>query len=170
MTDQTDRFELKMISPSTVARAIEKAERYRLLNDPGQAESICYDVLAVDPKNQRNLITLILAITDQFVGAGTRVSKSALNEYVAELDTDYERAYYSGIIAEREAYAYLGHSHASVFAYDGYREAMSWYEKADEIRPEGNDDARLRWNSCVRTIQRESLRPLQENDRELPLE
>ena len=168
--NKKDDFELKTISSSAVNRAIEKAEQYRLLNDPEQAESICLDVYAVDQYNQRNLITLILAITDQFADSGTRVNTAKLKEYVAALDNDYQRAYYSGIIAERKAKAYLGRAHASVFAYDGYREAMGWYEKADEIRPAGNDDARLRWNSCVRMIRRESLRPLPEDDRELPLE
>jgi hypothetical protein len=29
---------------------------------------------------------------------------------------------------------------------------MAWYEKAEAIRPAGNDDAILRWNTCARLI------------------
>lgn len=46
-------FELKPLSKKAIPRAIEKADRYRLLNEPSDAESICLDVLAVDPENQR---------------------------------------------------------------------------------------------------------------------
>jgi len=37
-------------------------------------------------------------------------------------------------------------------AYDALKDAMSWYEKAEAIRPSGNDDAILRWNTCARLI------------------
>ena len=68
-------FELKSISTQAIARAIVKAERYRLLNEPQEAESICRDILTVDPENQEALVMLLLSITDQFgrtseVGAG----------------------------------------------------------------------------------------------------
>ena len=43
--------ELKRISQAALPAALAKAERYRLLNEPEQAESICRDVLAVEPKN-----------------------------------------------------------------------------------------------------------------------
>ena len=59
-------FELKHIGPEAIPAALDKAERYRLLNQPDAAESICEDVLAVDPDNQPALITLLLALTDQF--------------------------------------------------------------------------------------------------------
>ena len=59
-------FELKTLSPEAVPRALEKAERYRLLNEPGEAESICLDALDVEPDNQEALVTLLLALTDQF--------------------------------------------------------------------------------------------------------
>ena len=51
--------------------ALQKAERYRLINDPTSAESICLDVLTVDPENRQALMTLLLAITDQFGEAPT---------------------------------------------------------------------------------------------------
>ena len=58
---------------------------------------------------------------------------------------------------------------ASAFAYDGFREAMDWYEKAHALRPEGDDDATLRWNSYVRAIRSNRLRPIVDVV-ELPLE
>ena len=58
--------EFKSISRDAVPLALKKAERYRLLNEPAQAESVCRDVLAVDPENQHALVTLLLALTDQF--------------------------------------------------------------------------------------------------------
>jgi len=48
--------ELKRLHKDAIPAALEKAERYRLLNEPGEAESICLDILAVDPDNQRALI------------------------------------------------------------------------------------------------------------------
>ena len=37
-----------------------------MLNEPGEAESICLDILAVDPDNQRAIIILLLAVKDRF--------------------------------------------------------------------------------------------------------
>jgi len=34
-----------------------------------------------------------------------------------------------------------------------FEEAMTCFESAEKIRPEGNDDAILRWNRCVRLLQ-----------------
>ena len=61
-------FELKALTPGAVPAALEKAVRYRLLNEPEQAESICHDVLRVEPDNQNALTTLILALTDRLSG------------------------------------------------------------------------------------------------------
>ena len=77
------------------ARALAKAERYRLLNEPGEAESICLDALEVEPDNQEALITLLLALTDQFDDDATVLDAGV--ETVAErIRGDYERAYYTG--------------------------------------------------------------------------
>ena len=59
-------FELKTLSKSAVPAALAQAERYRLLNEPAEAESICLDVLRVEPDNQDALVTLVLSLTDQF--------------------------------------------------------------------------------------------------------
>jgi hypothetical protein len=41
---------------------------------------------------------------------------------------------------------------------------MAWYEKAEKIRPPGNDDAVLRWNTCARIFQNNrDLQPAEES-------
>ncbi|MBO0700108.1 MAG: hypothetical protein J2P46_17040 [Zavarzinella sp.] len=160
-------FDLKTLSPEGIDRSLEKAERYRLLNEPEEAESICLDILAVAADNQQALITLLLALTDQFPHGAPDSVRQAL-DVVARLEGDYERAYYTGIICERRASARLrGHaSGAEAVAYDLYRQAMQWYERAEELSPYGNDDARLRWNTCARQIMRHKLVPAVEDARE----
>src|SRR5574338_465203 len=102
-------MELKPITRAGVTAALQKAERYRLLNDSACAESICLDVLACEPDNQQALITLLLAITDQFwdeMSSGVQRAR----EVLPRLTDEYKRAYYAGIICERRGKAQLqGH-------------------------------------------------------------
>lgn len=148
-------WEPRPISRAGVGAALAKAERYRLINDPSSAESICLDILAIEPANQTALVTLLLAITDQFAhapGAGAQRAR----ELVPRLDDPYRKAYYSGIISERLAKAQLNaprFRHGDI-AYHGLRDAMEWYEKAEALSPPGNDEAILRWNSCARLLER----------------
>lgn len=153
-----ETLEIKSITESGAAEALRKAEHYRLLNEPEQAESICLDVLAIHPAEPRALVVLILALTDQFGRDGGRAIPAA-KKRVEELPDEYGRSYYTGLICERQARAQLHRGMARVFAYEGFREAMGWYEKAEGLRAAGNDDPVLRWNSCLRTIRRERLRP-----------
>jgi hypothetical protein len=163
-------FELKRITADGIPHALEKAERYRLLNDPEQAESICRDILDVDRDNQDALRTLVLALTDQFASGHAHVGGREVRQFVNQLTDEYERAYYTGIVYEREARAFLSRSGViRSAAYDGFREAMDWYDRAEDLRPPGNVDALLRWNSCVRTIEREHLEAERESA-EQPLE
>lgn len=163
-------FELKTISRDGIGHALEKAERYRLLNDPAQAESICLDILAVDADNQDALRALILSLTDQFSTQATSATARETRAYVDQLTDEYERAYYTGIVYERETRSYLERTNVvRSAAYDGFRHAMEWYERAEMLRPTGKVDAVLRWNSCVRAIERERLEP-EVAERELPLE
>ena len=165
-----DQPALKTISPGSIPAALEKAERYRLLNDPEQAESICRDILAIEPGHQQALRVIILALTDQFGYGRGHGGVRETRAHIERLEDAYERAYYTGIVFEREARAFLERSAvAHATAYDGFRQAMDWYEQAEALRPSGNDDALLRWNSCVRTIAREGLRPT-EAEPEQPLE
>ena len=96
-------FALKPISRDSVDGALAKAERYRLLNEPHEAESICLDILEVDPANREAQISLILSLTDQFPHE-ERAFSSAMT-VVSSLESPYDRAYYSGIAAERRAKA-----------------------------------------------------------------
>jgi len=154
-------FTLKRISPSGVAAALQKAERYRLLNDSSAAESICRDIIAIEPDNQQALIVLLLAITDQFgddLGDAVRRARDVL----PRLRDEYKRLYYAGIICERRAKAQrrLSVPGSGAMAYESFREAMEWYEKAEAIRPAGNDEAILRWNTCARLLDSDDhLRP-----------
>jgi hypothetical protein len=144
--------ELKALSTDAIEAALAKAERYRLLNEPEEAESICLDVIAVEPDNQAAHVMLLLARTDQF--GDVPGSHHRAREVLASLQSDYDRAYYAGIIAERRAKAQVARGGTSVGAYDWLMEAMRDYEIADGLRPAGNDDARLRWNACVRFLDR----------------
>ena len=163
--------DLKPLSREAIPAALEKAERYRLLNEPAEAESICLDVLRTDPESQTALITLLLAVTDRF-GKGYGVSDTQAKELLSRVKGDYERTYYTGILAERRAKAKLaqGTPGSRHYAYDGFREAMTWFEKAEGLRPPGNDDALLRWNTCARIIEKNRLVAREEENLEPPLE
>ena len=153
-----------------IPTALDKALRYRLLNEPTEAESICRDVLSIDPDNQKALVTLLLALTDRF-GEGPRCGRCAGSGTFCPGSTmQYERAYYAGIICERQAKARLqqGHPGAGHDAYEFLDEAMSWFEKAEALRPPKNDDALLHWNTCARMIMANGLTPRIDERVEVP--
>ena len=158
------RFELKSISEQSIPEALAKVERYRLLNEPNLAESICLDILAIVPDHQQALISLLLARTDQFQ---SHVNAKAAREVLAQISGDYERAYYEGIIWERLGNARMRHggAGAGASAYHALREAMDDYERAMNFAIPGNDDAILRWNTCARVImQNPEIRPVPESE------
>ena len=146
-------FNLKPLSAAAIPRALDKAERYRLLNQPWAAESICLDILQADSGNQRALRVLLLARADQF-GADSGGLVTRAREALQLLTGSYERAYYAGIICERRAKAQMENRApgAGFIAYEWVREAMEFYERAEQLRPAGNDDAILRWNTCARLL------------------
>jgi tetratricopeptide (TPR) repeat protein len=164
-------FELKRLSSEAVPAALERALRYRLLNEPAEAESICHDVLEIDPENQEALVMLLLAITDR-LGKGYGVGVTESQEVLVRLRDEYERAYYSGIVCERQGKAQLrqGYPGAGHDAYEFLREAMTWFEKAEALRPPKNDDALLHWNTCARIIMRNQLAPRVEEKAGVELE
>jgi hypothetical protein len=146
-------FHLKPLSPDAIPAALEKAVRYRLLNEPAEAESICRDVLDIDPQNQQAIATLVLALTDLFRErlGGVFSESQAL---IARLSSDYEKAYYSGIVCERRAKAHLRERmpDSAAIACDWLRRAMQHFEQAETLRPAGNDESILRWNTCARIL------------------
>jgi tetratricopeptide (TPR) repeat protein len=145
-------LKLKPISREGIPEAIAKVELYRNLNEPGEAESICRDILAVEPDNQTALRLLGLAVTDQFKGdASDRYAE--VESTFRTLNDRYERLYYLGILHEREAKAQLNAGRMAHTVLPGFEEAMRCFEEAEAIRPPGNDDAILRWNRCLRIFQ-----------------
>jgi len=145
-------LQLKPISRDSIPEAVSKAELYRNLNEPGEAESICRDILAADPENQTALRLLGLAITDQFNGSpGDRYGEA--ESCFTSLRSDYERLYYTGILEERLAKAQLAAGRPPYTVAPLFEEALGYFERAEAIRPHGNDDAILRWNRCVRILQ-----------------
>jgi hypothetical protein len=155
---------LKPISKDALPAALQKAERYRLINQSWAAESICLDALEVDPHNQELLVTLLLALTDQFPERGGADVDRA-RKLLPRLQDDYKRAYYAGIICERRAKAQLDHGGpgSSGIAYHALHEAMGYYEEAEAKRPAGDDEALLRYNTCVRLLERyPQLQPVPE--------
>jgi hypothetical protein len=149
-------FELKPLHHEAVPAALEKANRYRLLNEPGAAESIYLDVLAIEPDNQEALINIVLAMSDRF-GKDYAIGDQHITEYLMRIHGDYERYYYRGIMYERRAKALL--TRGGVGAFELFRHAMDCFEEAEAIRPAGNDDAILRWNGCARIIIANNLEP-----------
>lgn len=146
-------FQTKPISHDSVAGALARAERYRLLNEPGEAESICWDILDIEPDNQQALSSLVLALTDQ-LSENPRSFDGAIAA-AAKLTSTYDRAYYTGIAWERRAKArrHSGGHGSGPYVHEWVRKAMSCFEQAEKLRAPGNDDAILRWNACVRFLQ-----------------
>ncbi len=149
-------FELKPLHHEAVPAALEKANRYRLLNEPGAAESIYLDILAIEPDNQEALVNIVLAMSDR-LSKDYAVGDGRFQDFLAKIEGEYERAYYTGIVYERRAKAALNKGGINV--YELFEQAMEWFEKAEAIRPTGNDDAILRWNGCARVIKRNNLAP-----------
>lgn len=161
--------ELKPLSKEGIPGALAKAERYRLLAQPWEGECIYRDLLQVDPENEAALVGLILALTDQLPARRPGAAREA-RELLPRLNNDYDRAYYAGIISERQAKALLDGQQPGVgaTAHALLEEAKSWYERAEAIRPAGNDDALLRWNACVRLAQRHPEVAPAPNERHVP--
>jgi len=145
-------FKLKTISKAGIPEAISKAELYRSLNEPEEAESICRDILAVEPEHQLALRLLGLAITDQFCGDAS--DRSAEVEHLFErLVERYDRLYYTGLLHERRAKAQMRVGRTPHTLTPLFEEAMRCFAEAEMIRPPHNDDTILRWNRCARLLQ-----------------
>ena len=112
---------------------------------------------------------LILTLTDQF-GTFGRPNIDQVRELVPRLKLEYQRLYYSGIICERWAKSLLGQAAmgSGSQAFEWLRDAMDWYEKAEKLHPDGNDETILRWNSCVRSIAQHKLEPRHDDHDHFP--
>ena len=149
-------YKLKSISKAGIAEATAKVELYRYLNEPEEAESICRDILAIDPQHQLALRLLGLTITDQFVG-GSPDRYREVEETFKKLSERYERLYYTGILYERRAKAQLCAGQSPHTLLPLFERALHCFGEAEKIRPAGNDDTILRWNRCVRLLQSPSF-------------
>ena len=152
--------EIKKISKKSIPHALKKAERYRLIEDPGQAESICLDILEVDPSNHEARIMLILALSDQLKYRMEAYPEAKAR--IADLEDEYERAYYTGVLRERRARVHYrsGATGSYFVAYEWFTRALDSFAEAETLRPEGNEDALFRWNAVARTLNRsKSLQP-----------
>jgi len=163
--------ELKKITTKSIPHALKKAERYQLIEDPGQAESICLDILEVDPGNHEARIMLILALSDQL-----KYRMEAFPEaktLIADLEDPYERAYYTGVLRERRARVHYrsGATGSYFVAYEWFTRALQAYAEAEALRPEDNEDVLFRWNAVARTLNRsKSLQPAPHDPTPLQME
>ncbi|HZD93616.1 MAG TPA: hypothetical protein VE133_05135 [Candidatus Sulfotelmatobacter sp.] len=144
--------EFKTISKSGIPEALAKVQHYRYLNQAEEAESICRDILTADPGNQMALRQLGLAITDQFAGRASDRFNEAHASF-EKLTNAYERSYYLGIVNEWRAKAQLQAGHHSHTLLASFENALRYFEEAEKVRPQGNDDALLRWNRCLHLMQ-----------------
>ncbi len=147
-------YELKKLSSDALPSALAKAKQYRFLGQPGEAESICLDILAVDPDHQDALIVLLLSLTGKFLHGELRQCYAKTLEIVEKLDDSYCKYYYVGIIYEKRAKYHLKKEGPGAVeaSYEWFVRAMAAYEKAFTDCDPNNQDAILRWNSCARLL------------------
>ena len=147
-------FELKRLADTDLSSALALAEQCRAIGEADEAESICLDVLELEAKNQTALVLLLLARTD-LLERGLPRGVDRAREVLPRLAGEYERAYYGGVICESQAKYVLGQrgKRAGFVAFDWFRFAMEKYEEAAQLAPE-RLEAMLRYNTCVRTIER----------------
>jgi hypothetical protein len=166
-------YKLKTLSKEAIPAALKMAERYRLLGEALEAESICRDVLKADPDNQDALIMLFLSLTDAFKRQ-LNPNFSRAQDVLEQLNDRYCSAYYNGILCERRAKVHLerGEPGSGRLAYEWFHKAMDYYENALVFCSPGNQDALLRWNTCARVLMRQPglLTPPMEDTGEQMLE
>jgi tetratricopeptide (TPR) repeat protein len=154
-------FKLKTISKDGIPEAFTKVELYRYLNETEEAESICHDILAADPENQLALRLLGLTLTDQFEGRHSDRYAEA-EKIFRSLKDPYEISYYTGLLLERRAKAQMTAGVSARNLVASLHEAMRCFEEAEKIRPPHNDDSVLRWNRCVRLLEKLGHVPVEE--------
>jgi tetratricopeptide (TPR) repeat protein len=144
-------YELKPLPVECIARALERADHYRELNQPEEAESICRDILAASPDDLPAKKLLGLALTDRFADDALDAFDEALAIFGA-FEGEFDRVYYTGIAHERCAKAELGHGNAHNAA-SSLESALACFERATKLAPASTPDPVLRYNRCVRMLQ-----------------
>lgn len=165
-----EKFELKPLSADAIDAAMEKMKRYRLLGEPDDAESICRDILRVDPDYRDARVGLLLCLTDQF-GLGLTGRMTEATEIANALASPYDQLYYKGIICEHRAKVHYNQDspQRGCLTHTWLGKAMDWFEQAAKCRPAGNDASLLRWNTCARMIMNhDDIRPTVEEPPEQP--
>jgi tetratricopeptide (TPR) repeat protein len=142
-------YVLKRLPAAKLDAAIEKAAHYRDLNQPEEAESICRDVLDVEPGHQTAWKLLGLALTDRFSSGLVGLLEEAVQAF-EHLADEYERVYHVGIAWERAAKAHLERDEAHS-AVTSFEHALRLFERAEGMHPDSPDPI-LRWNRCVRLL------------------
>jgi tetratricopeptide (TPR) repeat protein len=142
--------QLKRLGTRNLEAALGKAEQYRALNEPEEAESICRDVLAEAPEDQHALRTLGLALTDRFAVEWRGVFDEAVGVF-RKLKSAYEQVYYTGVAWERCARAQIA-QHQAHNAAHSIEKALDCFAEAERIGPKDTPDPVIRWNRCVRML------------------
>lgn len=155
-----------LIHKESIDTVLDKARQYRSLLEPDLAISICLDVFAVDADHQETLVIYILALSDTLSHGGTGAHKpdKKILDAIKKLRSDYQQSYYQGIFYERKARSLMRHAMSRSFAYNLLSQAIKCYQQAEKLSPKGCDDAILRYNACLRTIENEHLQPRQDAD------
>lgn len=154
MTRSPDTLELKQVPRGGMSTALAMAQRCRDVGEPEEAESICLDVLEEEPGNREALVLLLLARTD-LLDQGLPGGVERAREPLSGLTDEYDRAYYAGIVYERQArYLLRARGRRSSFvAWDWFQHAMDHFEAASRVAPDRVEPV-LRFNACIRLIAR----------------
>lgn len=147
-------LQFKHIPKESIPEAIAKAKHYRLLNEPWQAESICRDILRIEPNHQETLVILLLSITDQFDAHVCMTSIIEAKKLCKSMQSKYEKWFYKALVEECSGKASLKRDtpRSEYIAYEYYSKAIEFYEKSEKNQPKGNLDCILRRNACIRAI------------------
>ena len=114
----------------------------------------------MEPDHNEALIVLILAMSDN-LDDGYRISDKRIEDLLEKLESDYERAYYTGLVAERRGLAKIRSQNpgSSYVAYECLTTAQRHFEEAIKLSHSTGGEATLRWNTCARLIERNNLAP-----------
>ena len=118
-----------------------------------ETESICLDILELDP-NHRSTLDLLLRCRIELLKKGLPQSVARAQELIPQLDSDFDQAFYSGMIREAQARYLLekrGRATSGV-AYSWFRHAMDDFAAASNLDA-GRVEPKLHWNACLRTLE-----------------